>query len=718
MSAKVFESEACRVWTGALDTPLHSIEDAEQHELDVVPFSLQIWLSSQPNVASVDVQKGLYLVKSPRADANLTQHSSIFLPLYALSCFSIYSPSPFASSVLVVLDVDNKWQQGYFFGRVRRASMGGKELPPGDQDNEAFYDTETTEELLASLHTAFPTVKLSSSAKDCLAKREMSSRGTGAKLAEMAKRRKTLSAEAFYGSNAANPTAEGPSDDQELGASWRSFCEKLQFRVSHSLMCQLEGTAPILSSFPRQQDAFEFADQVAALRRRVKAIRGASPSIGADSDRIPRVFSFESAGDGKRRFLVASFAEFWKNYTKTHADHRHVYEIIREGVPCRLYFDLEFKRGINPHVDGNSLVARLVSLLQLQLYRKYGIRVHHRDIYQLDSSTPAKFSRHLIFHFPEGNLFTDNLHAGAFVREFISDLVVFNDEDAGNLEALEQLRTPFLVNTESVDDPAHKKQLFIDTGVYTRNRMFRVLGSSKFKKQAILRPLRPPPSTASELEFDLFANTLVCPYPSIEAMTLSIQPKSCHLLRCEPSSAVLGRSRRFTASGTKSLTTSSAECRRSIYPALDAFIRSQATTGGVQGEIRAIQMLMTNNSAMLAVLPGQECVHEQAEDTGTHAAIPWMIIYHMARNRWCANIGRPHKSNNVMFIVDIDQRVVYQKCHDPSCQAMDFRSPPQPLPPHIELNAAAAKTTANVTRHDSHAGATEILAPQQLLHTI
>lgn len=97
MSAQVFESEACRVWTGALGTPLHAIEDAEQHEIEAFPFSLQIWLHSQPNIVAVAVQSpaqlGLYLVKTPVFDSNSThlqQNQSLLLPFDALSCFSMY----------------------------------------------------------------------------------------------------------------------------------------------------------------------------------------------------------------------------------------------------------------------------------------------------------------------------------------------------------------------------------------------------------------------------------------------------------------------------------------------------------------------------------------------------------------------------------------------------------------------------------------------------
>lgn len=121
--------------------------------------------------------------------------------------------------------------------------------------------------------------------------------------------------------------------------------EQLQFRVSRSLMCQLEGTAAVSSTFPRQQEAFEFADQIQAFRSRLRNTRSDQPeprSVHPQTahETTPRVFSFESANGGKRRFLVTFMDAFWDSYRKSLPGQRHVYEIIRESVPCRLYFDL------------------------------------------------------------------------------------------------------------------------------------------------------------------------------------------------------------------------------------------------------------------------------------------------------------------------------------------------------------------------------------------
>lgn len=41
----------------------------------------------------------------------------------------------------------------------------------------------------------------------------------------------------------------------------------------------------------------------------------------------------------------------------------HVYEIIREGCPCRMYFDLEFARGYNPGLDGEELVRAWINVV-------------------------------------------------------------------------------------------------------------------------------------------------------------------------------------------------------------------------------------------------------------------------------------------------------------------------------------------------------------------
>ena len=47
------------------------------------------------------------------------------------------------------------------------------------------------------------------------------------------------------------------------------------------------------------------------------------------------------------------------------------------------------------------------------------------------------------------------------------------------------------------------------------------------------------------------------------------------------------------------------------------------------------------------------------------------ITYEFSNYKFCQNIGRHHKSNNVKIFVDLKSNKVGQMCHDPDCK--DFR---------------------------------------------
>uniref|UniRef100_A0A1I7X9R6 GB1/RHD3-type G domain-containing protein n=1 Tax=Heterorhabditis bacteriophora TaxID=37862 RepID=A0A1I7X9R6_HETBA len=64
-----------------------------------------------------------------------------------------------------------------------------------------------------------------------------------------------------------------------------------------------------------------------------------------------RIFSYEVDGGlgGERRYLVTTLERFWHWYERQ--NNRHMYELITEESPCRLYFDLEFSKESNPGID-------------------------------------------------------------------------------------------------------------------------------------------------------------------------------------------------------------------------------------------------------------------------------------------------------------------------------------------------------------------------------
>jgi hypothetical protein len=77
---------------------------------------------------------------------------------------------------------------------------------------------------------------------------------------------------------------------------------------------------------------------------------------------------------------------------------RVFYEVIQELRPCRLYFDLEYDIGLNPQVNGESMIHDFKEFIIEMLQQTFQIAISMHDILDLESSSSEKFSRHLIVH--------------------------------------------------------------------------------------------------------------------------------------------------------------------------------------------------------------------------------------------------------------------------------------------------------------------------------
>ena len=304
----------------------------------------------------------------------------------------------------------------------------------------------------------------------------------------------------------------------------------------------------VFASFVRQAEALEFLDS--AMRARVASI--ATVKVGFDGDgvvgsrtcgcgpsRLPKLklFSLETRGfatssvaaaaaaaaaaagsdvpileaqrtpaPSSRRFIVADVAAFWRVYADTAPAHRHGYEIVRADTPCRLFLDLEFRRGggINNGVDGGVLMAVLLHRLSRALRADFGLLMRAEDALVLESSSASKFSRHVIVHARGEALvetsgearcgellpafFRDVEHAGRWVKRFMRLLEAERANDAA-VDAL-------WVESDGgggrggsvVGEVAPPRVPFVDLGVYTRNRAFRLMFSSKLGKGVALLP--------------------------------------------------------------------------------------------------------------------------------------------------------------------------------------------------------------------------------------
>ncbi|NXX16329.1 PRIPO protein, partial [Podargus strigoides] len=396
------------------------------------------------------------------------------------------------------------------------------------------------------------------------------------------------------------------------------------------------------------------------------------------------VFALEkNTQSGQRFYLVTTYKELWFYYTKGYKTSlMHCYEVIPEKDACKLYFDLEFYKPANPGADGKSMVAKLIELVSQKLKELYDVNCSAKDVLNLDSSTDEKFSRHLIF-LPQKTVFKDNVNIGNFVRTILQPALrlmeskaadVIPEEGAGhvsqhsveavgldgsltNLTAIKDApkgwpavahKTKDMETSHQgensefffliVNDKEGNKQLFVDLGVYTRNRNFRMYKSSKAGKNVILKIAEdnkfvPNCEENVSLEEAYFLSSLICNI-------------SNYILRQQNQQPVV-----FV------LTDSIEGYWDSPYPEIDYFVRTLVNKDGVQGGIRRWNYFSPEE----------------------------ILVYDISGYRWCENIGRAHKSNNIMILVDLKKEVWYQKCHDPVCREKNFKSQSFPLPPQICL---------------------------------
>ncbi|XP_005500236.2 DNA-directed primase/polymerase protein isoform X1 [Columba livia] len=411
------------------------------------------------------------------------------------------------------------------------------------------------------------------------------------------------------------------------------------------------------------------------------------------------VFALEKkTQSGQRFYLVTTYKELWFYYTIGYQTSlMHCYEVIPEKDACKLYFDLEFYKPANPGADGKSMVAKLIEFVSQKLKELYDVNCSAKDVLNLDSSTDEKFSRHLIF-LPQKTVFKDNTHVGNFVRTLLqpairlmeSEAAVVIPEGAGcvsqcsaeavgldgslkNLTAVEGASNGWpAVACETKDvETAHQgensefsflivndkegdKQLFVDLGVYTKNRNFRMYKSSKAGKNVILKIAEdnkfvPNCEENVSLEEAYFLSSLIC--------NIRIRDDTKVL-----SSAFSGEERKASAFFNSKTPRSSRDFMEgyqdSPYPEVDHFVRSLVNKDGVQGGIRR----------------------------WNYFSLEELLVYDIFGYRWCENIGRAHKSNNIMILVDLKKEVWYQKCHDPVCREKNFKSQSFPLPPRICLS--------------------------------
>ena len=462
--------------------------------------------------------------------------------------------------------------------------------------------------------------------------------------------------------------------------------------------------------FPIQDLAFKSVD---SLQAQIKAKQERSPDWqkegACDKDpteedilwsKEPRLFALEYNNEGKRKYVSSHMGRFINYYWgECKPKDRNYYELIREKTPCRLYFDIEYNRNANPGISeevNELLLEEFISELATELKTRFDLSIGRKHIVDLDSSTAKKFSRHFIFHFPEKELFADAVACGVFVKSFIGRLaeeVATGEMAQKGKTALHKHLFLFTKEISEKDGTNRPKTCFVDTGVYTRNRIFRIIGSKKYGKpqSAALRIAStnefPFPanfhnglfynqdngvddndnskevsesSLSQERDWNAHAralvDTLIIPIEEdrIDKRILGEIKEDAN--RNQIIKILAGSSTSSKPRANRMLKTGATS---SPFPALDNFVRKKlANRKGINGSVRTWSMENDNLSSSL-------------------------ITYQIKDNRWCENIQRSHKSNNVMWHISISDLKYWQTCHDPDCRLSSFRGEWKDLPPDV-----------------------------------
>lgn len=423
----------------------------------------------------------------------------------------------------------------------------------------------------------------------------------------------------------------GLATNSFYGPSKRSAYQLITSSSSHKRLrrepCHLTNVKRLLGppagwkNFPRQQEALEYAK---------------TKLYGCMS------FTYEQS-NGQRYFMVAHPETFWYYDSRKPQNERHTYEIIAENLPCKLYFDLEFDVKENPESNGTKMIDTFVKIVILFIKQKFDVVCNEEDVLDLDSSTAEKFSHHLIF---QSLIFSNNFHAGYFVKFVCSEIKNFLSEDQNpddNGCFYGGITTKDLLGLKT------DKGLFCDESVYSRNRHFRLYKSSKLKKNVPLilshtNKYKLPEKAHCEDCFDkqIFIKSLIT-YGCDDKVILNFTNTTNVGQHDTNSQDKLRYVENHNKNDCQSSYTSSP------FPRIDRFISDLI----FPGKIFRIHYFPSANR----------------------------LVYSIVKNRYCGNVKRQHKNNNVKYIVDLNEMYWYQKCYDPDCER--YRSDGTKLPDEI-----------------------------------
>lgn len=354
-----------------------------------------------------------------------------------------------------------------------------------------------------------------------------------------------------------------------------------------------------------------------------------------------RAFAAESPNSNGRTYLSIDYETLWFYYVRCPEDERHLYEIVREGSPCKLFFDLEFDRNHNEGLDEmlamQTFYNRLIQFIRTNLGRE----TRREDFLELDSSSQNKFSRHIIW--AKGSTFENVNVLKAFVHRFVEEM------GGGPLFCM-------------TNDGEWKS--IIDKNVYTKNRNFRLFLSSKATDRTrVLRispynvfvPIVQPIVQGMETEKAFFLASLILNVNNDGSRVISLSDlpfaqDSSHMAIVPARPYQLGNHQALIPGGGRIGNLTSTGAANSLlgfhrsYPKMVNFFDEMLSNWSVGPfRFRNIPRFYPDITSNI-------------------------ILINFDGYRFCERIGRHHKRNNIYLLLDTVKEVWYQKCQDSDCR--------------------------------------------------
>lgn len=283
---------------------------------------------------------------------------------------------------------------------------------------------------------------------------------------------------------------------------------------------------------------------------------------------------------GQKRFLVGSVAELRAKYEVL--QQRHWYECLVENKASRIFLDVE---SISP-VDIEQIVHFFIRAVQLQ----FKIEAPVFEI--IDSCSDNKFSWHVICT----NISLKNVyHVGAFVRKTVLAM-----QGQQGVEA-------------------------IDTAVYTKNRMFRITGSTKCGSERVLQHALP--------WYELLVQS---PLPTTVLECLEIDSSEPRSTSAPPSSLF------------------------QYDTDVDKWVRLDRRQQESSKNVGSCMLLSPILNWLDKHKNAHISRHKLQMTSYGHYTLP-------CDSTDCGIAQRLHKSNNIWFTIDLSNQVVKQRCYDVDC---------------------------------------------------